>query len=68
MGFSSGRHVLYKINWLRSDKNAKKYMEERVTFSDRRFVTSDERALREPTKFIFISVMARVMHCWNLKR
>jgi hypothetical protein len=38
------------------------------TFSDSRFETSADKARREPTKYILMSVIARVMHCWNRNR
>lgn len=39
-----------------------------ITFSDRRLETSAVSARKEPTKYILISVIARVMHCWNRRR
>ena len=40
----------------------------RCTFSDILLEMSAVRARREPTKDIFINVMARVIHCWNRSR
>ena len=39
-----------------------------ITFSDSRLETSAVRARKEPTKYILINVIARVIHCWNRRR
>lgn len=62
MHLRGGRHVLDV------GQNAHTYKTPGRTFSDIRFDTSAESALREPTKYIRIKVIARVMHCWNRNR